>query len=165
MTHTKCQMAALVAAGVAHETFQHATLGHFNITELRSLIKRAKGLQVHRGLFSDMQMVDGISGDAYEYLISNREIDAERVAALTAQQIAEPLIHALCPPGSNGEGESHLLLDGIHRLVARKQRGKKFFKFHLIPLANVPRVNEELFVHVPWGRKDVTPEGLVEREA
>lgn len=161
---TKCEMAALVAAGVAHETFHHATLGHFNITELRVIIARARRLKLHRGLFSEMQMVDGVDADAFEFLTASREIDYDRVAALTAEQIAEPLIHALCPPGANGEGESHLLLDGIHRLVARKQRGKKFFRFYLVPLASVPLVNEALYYHVPWGKKDVVPGvGLVER--
>jgi hypothetical protein len=161
---TKSEAAALVAAGQAHETFHHATLGHFNITRLREVIAQG-GFKLHRCKFDDLKMVDGIEADAFAYLTANREIDPARVAELTEQQIREPLLFALCPPGSNGEGESHLLLDGIHRFVARRQRGKTFFTFIMVPLAEVPIVDPALFAgNLPWGEKDVVPGvGLVNR--
>ncbi len=166
---TKAESARLVALGLAHETFQHETLGHFDITVLREAIdialSRPPGLTLYRCRFDEVEMVDGIKVDAFEYLTSNREIDYEHAKSFTKQQLAEPLLFLKCPPGSNGEGESHLLVDGIHRMYERKRRGKTFFRYYLVPLEIAPRVDPEVWQEVKWGEKDVVPGvGLVKRE-
>jgi hypothetical protein len=167
---TKDEMHRLVVAGIANETFQHETLGHFDITMMRRAIELVKDrLTVYSCNFDQLGMVDGIEADGYTYLTQHREIDRERVKNLTDEQIEEPLIILDCPAGTNGTGRSDLLVDGIHRLVARKERGKEGFSFYRLPLEHAPRIDDSKvgvdFVQLQWGEKDLIPgQGLVERK-
>ena len=65
----KAESARLVAMGLAHETFMHETLGHFDITVLREAVhianSRPPGLVLHKFRYADMEMVDGIQVDAF----------------------------------------------------------------------------------------------------
>jgi len=160
---TKSQVARLVAEGLARETFQHVTLGHFDVTALRELVL-AEYPEVTRCRYDALSMVDGIECDALDYLVQNREVDRARCAELTREQLDDPLIFLLCPPGSNGDGESHLLVDGIHRLVERHRRGYPDFRLRMAPLHRAPRVDPDDDAHIPWGDTDLVPGvGLVKR--
>lgn len=168
---TKTEAAAMVADGRAIETFHHATLGHFNVTLLRETIhianaRRPGHFRLQHCAFAEMRMVDGIAADPFEYLLANREIDHDRAMSLGPDQITEPLIFLLCPEGTNGEAETHLLVDGIHRLYRRKTDGWSGFSFYMIPLFSAPMVDESRAIHLPWGEKEVVPGfGLVRRQA
>jgi hypothetical protein len=163
---SKSELSKLIAQGLLQETFTHATLGSFDISASRSLIAHMALTRRHCN-FADVRMADGtgVTIDPFEYLISQREIDMARVGELTDKELDEPLIYAHCPPGSTAPGESHLLIDGIHRLVARKRRMMPDFWFYLLPLHMVPRVNRHGVVDVPWGEMDVREGvGLVRRD-
>lgn len=164
---TKVECAKLVREGRAIETFAHQTLGHFNVSALRIAIARhvkQRLIQVRQCRFDQVQF-DGSPTDANEHLFNSREIDQERVKALTPRQINDPLIFLLCPPGANGDGETHLLVDGVHRMYARKQRNFPFFHFYLFPLEYAPRVDEAMTTELKWGEKDLIPGiGLVTRQ-
>ncbi len=165
----KSEMARLVARGLVHETFAHETLGHFDITRLRMILRDAYGPgkegPVRYCKFSELGMVDGITADAFSYLIGAREVDKVHASNLTERQLKDPLYFLLCPPGTNGEGESHLLVDGIHRLWERKKRGKEGFKFYLFPLELAPRIDDNVYREIKWGEKDLVPGvGLVTRK-
>ena len=85
----KAESARLVAEGLAHETFMHETLGHFDITVLRAAVhlaaSRPPGLELHKCRFDEMEMVDGMKLDAFEYLVGHREIDFAHAATFTVQ--------------------------------------------------------------------------------
>jgi hypothetical protein len=169
MAMTKTEAARLVAIGRLHETFAHDTLGSFDITTLRGLVKRLdrkRRIKTLRCRFDAVRVVEGINADPMEYLLSQREVDFARAALLTDRQLADPLIYLLCPPGSNGPQETHLLVDGIHRLYERKRRGYVDFAFYLIPLAYAPRIDRsQFFAELLWGEKDLIPgRGLVPRK-
>lgn len=163
---TKSECARLVRKGLAHETFAHETLGHFDISNLRRIIEvlaRRKVIEVHHCRFDQVQFDGKVEGTTH--LFAHREIDVRRAHELTGRQLREPLIFLLCPPGTNGETETHLLVDGIHRMYERKQRGMDDFKFYLFPLDKAPRVNRSEVREIPWGDKEVVPGvGLVNRE-
>lgn len=162
---TKSEVARITEAGLGIETFQHETLGHFNVTALREMVQQSN-CERHRCFFTDIAMVDGVECDALEYLFSHREIDPQRCQELTGLQLEEPLIFLDCPPGSNGEQASSLLVDGIHRMKARRDRGYLDFWFYLIPLEQAPRIDpvEWEQSHIPWGEMEVVPgKGLVKR--
>lgn len=162
---TKTEMMASVIAGRSLETFHHIDLGIFNVTVLRAYIKKNPKFPAFKCKFSDVRMEAKVGHlDPMQWLIGNREIDYARAASLTDDQLKEPVIHVLCPAGTNGDEETHLLIDGIHRIFERHRRGKSFFRYHLFPLAVCPLVDTTGFVHVPWGEKDVIPGlGLVPR--
>lgn len=160
MSMTKTQMMRDVALGFLTETFSHATLGLLDVTATRALIQemRSCGVQPLRCLFSDMRASDETVGDrtVLEWLVSQREVDWDRVAELTPSQINEPIIHAVDSDGA------HYPIDGIHRLVRRAQMGKRFFRYWAIPLRLVPRPRG-LVMDVPWGEMDLVAGELVRR--
>lgn len=161
---TKSEAARIIAEGRGVESFHHDTLGNFNVTALREMVNTGAE-DVHYCPFDAIQMVDGIEGDALEYLIGHREIDRERVASLTPAQLEDPLLFLECPAGSNGEQASQLLVDGIHRLVALKERNYDGFYFYLVPLEDAPRIDTESCEEIPWGEMDLIPgQGLVKRK-
>jgi hypothetical protein len=109
-------------------------------------------------------LVDGIQRNALSYLVENREVDESRIVELTTAQLHDPLIFVLCPAGTNGEGESHLLVDGIHRLVARYRRGYEDFLFRMVPWDRAQRIDPDDFTNIEWGDKELVPGvGLVDR--
>lgn len=161
---SKSEAASLVAAGRVVEIFDHATLGVFDVSWLRRLVA---GLAERGGRplscsFADVRAEDG-SADPYVFITSQREIDRARVRELTDAQLEDPLIFLLCPPGTNGDGETHLLVDGIHRLVARRERGLKDFRFWLVPLAAARRFDKASATEIPWGEKEVRDGELIKR--
>lgn len=161
---SKSEAARLVAVGAISEVFQHATLGTFDISWLRQVTAELakRGHHPLTCAFADVRAENGAS-DPQEFLTSQREIDYGRVQELTSAQIEDPLIFLLCPPDTNGAGETHLLVDGIHRLVARRDRGCKDFNFWLVPLAAARRVDKSCAIEIPWGRKEVRGGKLVDR--
>ncbi len=58
---TKTEMAQLVQAGLAFETFAHQTLGHFDISALRQVLKSFTPITIHHCRFDQLAMVDGMS--------------------------------------------------------------------------------------------------------
>lgn len=162
MTMSKSNAARLIASGIGRESFQHDTLGHFDITALRAFI-RAGRPQILNCKYSEISY-DGSEVDALAHLVGNREVCPQRCKELTTEQLEEPLIFLLCPAGANGEHATHLLVDGIHRFVERQARGKADFHFYLIPIELAPRVDEVNYREVPWGEKELIPgKGLVPR--
>lgn len=163
---TKLECMRLVAAGLVTEIFSHATMGQFDITRLRQaigLLVDSGKMKRHRCDFNDVRSEEP-SNDPTAWLFSQREIDIDRANELTAAQLDEPLLFLLCPPGTNGDGETHLLVDGIHRMYARRQRKMTYFEFYLLPLQYAPRVDSRATREIKWGEKDLVPGvGLVAR--
>lgn len=165
MSLTKSQVARLVAQGLARETFQHVTLGHFDVTALRALVE-VEFTEIMRCSYEAISIAGGVEMGAVAYLTQNREVDQARCAELTCEQLDEPLIFLLCPPGSNGDGETHLLVDGIHRLVQRDRIGCFEFRFRMVPLDRAPRVDLGDDASIAWGDLDLVPGvGLVRRKS
>lgn len=180
MKLTKSQSAQLVRRGLLMEVFHHATLGRFDVSAIRHyLLGYRAGVHGDKPMTCRFDSVRAETGDPdpMAFLVGQREIDEARVAELTAEDLEDPIIFVACPPGSNGEGETHLLVDGIHRLVARHRRGYKDFVFYMTSL-EVARAlwrgappGVEL-VEVPWGEKEVrdgelrdrAPRGIVRPE-
>ena len=156
MNLTKTQMMQLVGQGACVESFHHATLGMFDVSMLRLIASKLKE-RGHKPLtcrFEDVR-AEVANVDPLDFLIANREVDRERVKTLTDEQLEDEMIFILCPPGTNGVGETHLLVDGVHRMVARKERGKEDFNYWLVPLDCAPMVRPGSFIDVPWGEKEV----------
>lgn len=163
----KSLAAALVRSGELLESFHHATLGVFNITSMREHCRRARarGAEPYLCAFEDVSAENG-HPDPMAFLVGNREVDMDRVAELTREDLEDPVIMVACPPGVNGSSETHLLVDGIHRLVARHDRGYKDFVLWMIPWdeAQVHRVRpDEGLMSVSWGTKEVVDGQLVDR--
>ena len=166
MSRTKAEAWKLVRACLAEETFAHQTLGHFNISVLRRVIGELIARQkiVRNYCRFDQVLFEG-EGNGTEHLFANREIDKAHAASLTRQQLEEPLIFLSCPPGTNGEGETQLLVDGVHRMFERHRRGYEDFRFYLFPLHLAPRVDKSQYREIKWGEKDLIPGvGLVDRK-
>lgn len=159
---TKSEAMNSIIAGKRHEVFTHETLGCFDITGLRHLVA-VFGPPLIRCTYDNMRAPDG--SDPFAYIVGQREIDEARCTELTDEQLDDPILMVLCPAGTNGPGETHLIVDGMHRFVERKRRGKVDFMVHLIALEMAPMVDITQFRNVPWGKKDVVPgRGLVDRE-
>lgn len=159
----KSEAAKLVAAGLVIEVFDHA-LGTFDISWLRALVAELakRGARPWSCDFANIRTEDG-SADPLERLAAHREVDPERVRELTGAQLEDPVIYLECPPGTNGGGETHLLVDGIHRLVARRARGLPDFRFWLIPITAAKRFDKRSGIAVPWGEKELHGGKLVRR--
>lgn len=167
MTMTKSQAARLISQGALTETFVHATLGHFNVSALRVLVAELvrRGKSPQRFAFADVRAENG-DPDPIAFLSSQREIDQARVDELTDADLEDPVIMIICPPGTNGAGETHLLVDGIHRMTGRHQRGLPDFPFWMIPYDVAKMLSADLArgINVPWGRKEVRDGRLVDQE-
>lgn len=157
---TKSEAAALVVAGKSIETFHHSTMGIFNITIARRMINAYPGyFKPHRVLFADISAEGHPELDAagvVRWLIGQREVCPLRCAELTAEQLEEPLINAM-----DEQGMSYIV-DGIHRLTARFERGMPDYSFYAFPLKLFPRLPEGV-PDQPWGEKDVVNGQLVKR--
>lgn len=159
---TKSQMMRRVASGKCRETFTHSTLGMFDITAARAVVRemRERGERPHRCRFADLRADPSVvvEQSVMDWLITQREVDMARVAELSPSQINEPVIHAVDPDGS------HYPVDGIHRMVRRAQEGREDFRYWAIPLALMPRPAPGVYADVPWGLMDVVGDKLVNRE-
>jgi hypothetical protein len=170
MSFSKLEINLLRDAGIVREVFTHVTMGTFDIKQMRERIQRetvASGRvpPLHRCRFDNMKMTDGRRIDVLSYLMQQREIDLLRCSQLTDEELKDPLIYVLCPPGSNGDGVSHLLIDGIHRMVERHRRGFPDIVFYLIPLRDAVMVDMSTHTEVEWGDKSLVPGvGLVKRK-
>lgn len=166
MNMTKAQVAQLVRAGAVREIFEHASLGLFDIAVMRHYIsaRAARGETPQRCQFCDVRTETG-GANPMEFLISQREIDPARVAELTAEELEDPVIFVICPAGMNGEAETHLLVDGNHRIMARHQRGYADFLFWPIPWHVVDQLRPpQDGISIPWGQKEMRDGKLVDRE-
>lgn len=157
---TKSEAAALVVAGKSIETFHHSTMGIFNITFARRIIAAHRSyFKPHTVLFADIRAEGQPQLDAagvVQWLIGQREVCPLRCAELTAEQLEEPLINAVDEHGMS------YIVDGIHRLVARYERGMPGYSFYAFPLKFMPRVPKDV-PDQPWGEKDVVNGQLVKR--
>ena len=166
MSLTKSQSARLVREGVLNEVFCHASLGRFDVGALHQLTARSTTLGA-KPLWCRFDAVRAETGDPdpMAFLTAQREIDADRVAELTGEDLDDQVIFVACPAGINGGEETHLLVDGIHRITARHQRGYQDFVFWLVPwsIACYLRPLSSRAISVPWGHKEVRDGQLVDR--
>lgn len=139
----KEKLMKLVAAGHLHETFEHSVEGHFDITAMRAWA--AANCQI---LHANVAMV-------LEHAKTSRVWEQERVDSMDARSYTyDP---ALFVQYIRPEGETHLMIDGVHRLIRRAQEGQENFPFYLIPEANIIRPDLTLFARtdeifgVDWG--------------
>lgn len=163
----KSLIASLVAAGLAREFFDHQTLGRFDVSTARQLVASLWRNNIKFCRFDAMRMADDNKNiDALQYLFASREIDEDRCRELTTIQLNDPAINVVCPPGTNGEELSHLLIDGIHRIKARFDRDYDGFYFYEIPLELAPRmIHDATVIEIPWGEMELVPGvGLVKRK-
>lgn len=162
MIYTKSQTAQMVASGAHIETFQHATLGTFDVSLTRKIIARFPSrFPVGWAWFEDMR-ADGhpelIGPEVMVWIFSQREICPIRRDELTEEQLNDPAINLI-----DDQGGSYII-DGIHRIAARFKRGYPNFSLYSMPLKIAPRVPEgfEDF-KVQWGEMEVRDGQLVKR--
>lgn len=157
---TKSEAAARVRSGVSLETFHHVNMGVFNVTAARLLIKRHPQLfQKRRFLFSQLKAEGQPDLDAagvMAWLCDQREVDQARCAELTRHQLEEPVIHLFDHAGIC------FLIDGIHRMSRRFQRGMPDYWTFMVPLEVAPKVPSGIR-HQDWGKMEVRDGKLVER--
>lgn len=162
MTLTKSQASARVRAGTSVETFHHATMGLFNISLARALIKaHPKLFPPMRVKFADLKAENNAGLDAagvVGWLIGQREVCPKRCAELTPQQLNDPVINMI-----DDHGMSYLI-DGIHRLSERFRRGMPDYECHMMPASMVPRMQPGTYRERPWGEMDVRDGQLVRRK-
>lgn len=153
---TKLEANKLRDEGKTIEVFNHSTLGIFNITEMRQFQKEYPDkFKVYEIPFENVR-AEGVEVDAakvMDWLVGQREIDEERIAALTPEELEEPVITVF----DMDDNASAYTIDGIHRLVGRFRRGDKTYKFYAWPLSLCPMIPRELAEAFdrPWGTKEV----------
>jgi hypothetical protein len=160
---TKLEVNARRDAGLSVEVFQHVQFGIFNVSAMRSMIgMHPDKFKVHEVDFENLK-ADGQDIQSpqqfLDWLVGQREIDEERIAALTPEELEDPVIHVI-----DLENSQFYLIDGIHRLVGRFRRGDKTLKTYVYPLQYAPMVEPGLYVDRPWGTKDVDLEKGVLRD-
>lgn len=160
---TKLEANKLRDEGKVVETFNHSTIGHFNITMMRSIQKEnPHAFPEYEMLFENIRAEGQVMTGAQviEWLAGQREVDEERLAALTPEELEEPVIIVFDIDNDN----QAYTVDGIHRQIGRFRRGDKTFKFYAWPLSMCPMVPKELAEAFdrPWGVKDVVGDKLVD---
>lgn len=115
---TKSQMAAFIAQGRGHESFEHEELGHFDVTEMRELAKK-KG---------ELIEVDMAGSGMIEFVRTQRVYEEQRVHELPheswhgANGQNDPVLYVrIARPAP--EPTTYLLIDGAHRIMRRHLEG------------------------------------------
>jgi hypothetical protein len=162
MTLTKSQAAERVRDGRSVETFHHATMGVFNVTACRQIIKRMPHIfKPHHVRFADIKaegLPDLDSAGVVAWLVGQREVDQARCAELTSAQLEDPLISMMDEAGMS------YVIDGIHRLSERFRRGKTGYRFYAMPVQIIPKLAPGTYLERPWGEMDVRDGQLVKRK-
>lgn len=142
---TKSEIMKLVASGAIHETFDHSTEGKFDVTAMRKAAQESK-LPTLRVRIADV----------YAAICQDRVIDQARIDELDARSWkADPAMVVVF----NEAGQtSHLLIDGIHRILRRHKEGEFLFRAWFIDEANVIRPDMTQWVEgvergIDWGDK------------
>lgn len=151
MIVTKAQLMAQVAADIAHESFDHTVQGTFDITLMRS-----KAIAEQRRPFHT-----DINQAVIDWLYTYRDVDEERVRTLTLEQQEEPGIIVRYNDGQD------LLIDGIHRMVARWRRDPALhFYFWEFAEAEIIRPSSSWVSakDLNWGKFDIINGQVVARK-
>lgn len=150
MVETKSQIMRRIASGLAFEAFAHDTLGSFHVTEMRARAWRGDYELCRTSLYPDQ-------GRIVRFLMDNRDWEPERVWELLNDPAApweDPALMLLCPEGD------HVLVDGIHRIIARWALRCANLFFYMVPLAGAPRVDQtRARTSFDWGRFEVRADG------
>lgn len=158
---TKSEAAARVKEGLSIETFNHGTMGQFNISVLRQIISRNPSwFPVHHIKFADIKAEGSPELDAagvVAWLVGQREVCPARCAELTRAQLEDPIINMVDEQGMV------FVIDGIHRISERFRRGMAGYRFHAVPVALVPRLQGN-FLERPWGEMEVRDGQLLKRQ-
>lgn len=161
MAMTKSEAATRVRRGISVETFHHATMGIFNITLTRELIRLRPDLFKPMTVrFADIRAENNPDLDpagVVAWLVGQREVCPKRCAELTRKQLEEPLISMVDEIGMT------YVIDGIHRLAERFRRGMPDYSFYALPTIIVPKLRPGTFAERPWGEMEVRDGQLVKR--
>lgn len=143
---TKTEVMKLVAEGGVHETFDHSTEGKFDVTSMRRYAIKAQlpTLQVR-------------IADVYSHILRDRVIDQQRVLDLDENSWKHD--PAMVIVFSKGDGtKSHLLIDGVHRILRRHVEGEFLFTAWFIDEASAIRPDMKHWIEgvergIDWGDK------------
>lgn len=129
----------IIGGGPGDETFTHTHLGTFNVTKIKRYLEARDPVRLN------------IMNDA---MLRDREVDQYRVTELLHADFP-PIILIDCEDGT------HCMIDGLHRVVARRQRGFDWIEARIATLTEV----QPLMVHIRVRRQDGTywPEREVDR--
>lgn len=152
---SKSQLLKSIIAGRAHEAFTHEELGTFDITLMREVATRGGYELCHTS------MVDA----DVKFLMLNRDWEPQRVWEIMIDPHApweiDPVMVILTPQGS------HLLVDGIHRLIARRALLCEDWFFFMAPYEAAIRPPSMMFNRpdMGWGKYDVGRDGKLYNRA
>lgn len=116
----KSDLVAMVACGLAHESFEHSECGIFDITVLREVMPV-------------LLMVDAVQkirvplDQICDFIRACRDYEEDRIRELGPESLDDPGICLKMPDGTD------LLIDGTHRALRRERDGEQEMKFFSIP--------------------------------
>lgn len=119
---TKTQLAAVVASGQARESFDHHLNGvvtRYDVTAMRERAAK-EGWEV---CTADIALV-------LDHLTENHVWEKDRILSLTREEWLDDPAIVVVEPGANGGAETHLVVDGVHRILRRHCEGLGFFRFY-----------------------------------
>lgn len=148
---TKSELAAAVAAGLGRESFEHSEEGIFDITALREIAPKV-GVRLTVGLWQILP-----------HLATSREVCMNRVRELPeASWRNDPAIFLVF---TNGDEETHLMVDGHHRAQRRHLEGLEDLPAYFVPATLAPRPPPGWGrrADLDWGEKEMVNGKLVPR--
>lgn len=156
MKLTKTELSARVKEANAGEVFEHSELGWFNISEMREMLRYFPEWICQVDIKALLPQVGGSNVWA-----------EERVKSLTDEECEEPGIVIVDFDGT------HVLADGIHRLIRRERNGEQIMRFYFCPVEHAIRLDPVIVaLHTAllgsslapdWGISMDDSEGLAEQ--
>jgi hypothetical protein len=145
MSQTKSQVMARIIAGQAFEAFQHQDLGLFDVTRMRRAAQSGEYGETYQ---------TGLLPEIAQHLMTARDYDQMRVWELLIDPSApwqnDPAL-AVFDPKDN----THLFVDGTHRILGRWMLKLPDFEFYVCQLADVIYVPADYGpVNDSWGQPD-----------
>jgi hypothetical protein len=139
---SKQEVAERVASGEWRETFTSVDYSFpIDVTRIREIL-------LNNPLRWRQTLVP-ISIEVVEFLNRVREIDAQRVMALTTEQLSEPVFVATFEDGKEGVCP----IDGHHRIIRLFRQGHHGVLAYLIPWYELPKAANKLVIE--WGNRQV----------
>ena len=139
---TKQEVHELVVSGALRETFTSVDYSFpIDVTRIREILIRNP--------LRWRQTLVPISTEVVEFLNRVREIDEQRVMALTEEQLREPVFVATFEDGKEGVCP----IDGHHRMIRLFRQGHHGVLAYLIPWYELPKADHRLVIE--WGNRQV----------
>ncbi len=137
---SKSQLTSLVKSGLVHEAFTHTTEGVFDITEMRNFALKCKKI---------VEYIP-IDDSLINFVKENRDIDYDRVASLSRDELNDPCMVVAYP-----EGEM-LIIDGGHRIIRQAQLSLPTIPFWVFEPSEIIRpANDFVDSGIEWGAFEI----------